>query len=109
MSEKLEQASARYREAREQNVEAERAAKRAQYLVHRAENLLAHHLCVLVEQQGKWAKNSLEGTTFETAQRAVSEWEDARALCVRANVNADLALARVNDRHMDVLEASRAK
>jgi len=109
VSKLLEYASARYREAREASVEAETAAKRAKSLVERAENLLAHHLSVLVEQEGKWASNSVEGTTFESAQRAVAEWEQARDLWVRANVNADLAAARVNDRHMDVLEASRTR
>lgn len=109
MSEKLEYASARYREARETSVEAEAAAKRARSLVQRAEQLLAHHLSVLVEQHGKWAANTVEGTTFEEAQRAVAEWNEARDLAVRADVNADLAAARVNDRQMDVLDASRAR
>lgn len=109
VTEELEYASARYREARDIANSAESTARRAKSTVQTAERLLAHHLSVLVEQGGQWAATPAEGTTLACAQWAVAQWEEARAAEVVANVTADRAVAHVNDLWNDLYSASRAR
>lgn len=109
MNAKLEYASARYREARELAMQAEATARRAKDARALAERLLAHHLCVLVEQGGRWADSPEHGTTLACAQWAVSQWEEARINEARACVRADVAHVHCNDLQRDVLDASRAQ
>lgn len=109
MNEELAYATARYNEARDIANSAEATARRAKSTVQTAERLLAHHLCVLVEQGGQWAATPAEGTTLACAQWAVAQWEEARAVDIVANVTADRAAAHRNDLMRDVLDASRAR
>lgn len=105
----LECASDRYREAREVAMQAETTARRARQVRQSAENLLAHHLSVLVEQNGQWANNPEQGTTLACAQWAVSQWNEARAVEAVACGTADRAHARCADLRRDVLDAARVR
>ena len=109
VNEELDDASARYREARDISNQAETTARRATSTRHSAERLLAHHLSVLVEQGGQWAATPAEGTTLACAQWAVEQWNEARAVEAVANVTADRAAAQVNDLMRNVLAASGAR
>jgi hypothetical protein len=105
----LDYTAARYREAGEVARQAETAARRARQVRQSAETLMAHHLSVLVEQNGQWATNPEQGTTLACAQWAVSQWNKARAVEAVACGTADLAHARFADLSRDVLAASRAR
>ncbi len=109
MHNELDYTSARYREACEVAKTAETAARRARQVRQSAENLMAHHLSVLVEQNGQWANTPEQGTTLACAKWAVSQWNEARAVEAVATGTADLAHARCADLCRDVLAASRAR